>query len=72
MACGLVSRSSLPMDSGFYDRDRELTARFCPNIHINKVPSLVPRGATLGAILRSARCHNLHQFASKLAQNGRW
>jgi hypothetical protein len=35
-----------------------------PNIHITKVPSVVPRGAVYGAILLSARCHSLHQFAS--------
>ena len=41
-----------------------------PNIRIRKVPSVVPRGALYGAILLSARCHSLHQFASNGHQIG--
>ena len=49
---------------------RELTPRFGPNIHIRKVPSVVQRGAHYGAILLSARCHNLHQSAMNGHQTG--
>lgn len=56
----------------FRDRNRRLMADISPESGLKKVPAVVPRGAVYGAILLSARCHNLHQLASEIAENGRW
>ena len=43
---------------------QELFARFGPNIHITKVPSMVPRGAHYGAIQLASKRFVLHQSAT--------
>ncbi len=63
-------RSLLGPCTGIGDRCGGLIVRFGPNIRITKVPSMVPRGAHYGAILLSARCHWMYQFASTMPQIG--
>ena len=54
----------------FRDRNRRLMADISPESGLKKVPAVVPRGAVYGAILLSARCHWMYQFASKVPQTG--
>ena len=56
--------------TGFRDRSSEMIRQFLSNIHITKVPSVVPRGAHYGAIQLASKRFVLHQSAMNGHQFG--
>jgi hypothetical protein len=50
--------------TGFGHRCNGLIARFGPDIHIAKVPTVVPKGALYGAIQLASKRFVLHQSAT--------